>query len=257
MNLNKLLKISTLAGKILIENGAETYRVEETVVRICLSFGASSCETFATPTGIIATVTYNEEVSSLVRRIKKRTVDLNKIDSINDLSRKCQQNTYSLDQFYRNLLKIENEKRYSKNLTNFLSGISAGSYAVMFGGNFQDFFAAFIIGYLINILASFFSKFQVNEFFINSLCAGFCAFIAVILTTFGLNGHYDKIIMGSIMLLVPGLAITNAIRDTIAGDLLAGITKAIEAVLVAMSIAVGTGAVLSILLNLDQLIIVK
>lgn len=250
MNLNKLLKISTLAGKILIENGAETYRVEETVVRICLSFGADTCESFATPTGIIATVTYNEEVTSLIRRIKKRGVDLNKIDTINDLSRKCQKATYSLDEFHKNLLKIENEERYSKNLTNFLSGISAGSYAVMFGGNFQDFLAAFIIGYLINIFTSFFSKLQVNEFFINSICAGFCAFMAVFLTNIGLNGHYDKIIMGAIMLLVPGLVITNAIRDTIAGDLLAGITKAIEAVLIAISIAVGTGAVLSILLSL-------
>lgn len=250
MNLNRLLKISTLAGKILIESGAETYRVEETIVKICLSFGAESCESFATPTGIIVTVTEGEEVTSLVRRIKRRGVDLNKIDKINDLSRKCAQNTYSIDEFYKKLLDIQNENRYSKRLTNLLSGISAGSFAIMFGGNSADFLGAFIIGFLINILTSFFAKFEVNEFFINSICSGFCAFLAVIFTKLGLNGHYDKIIMGAIMLLVPGLTITNAIRDTIAGDLLSGMTKTIEAVLVAISIAVGTGAVLSVLLNL-------
>ncbi len=64
--------------------------------------------------------------------------------------------------------------------------------------------------------------------------------------------NLDKTIIGSIMLLVPGLTITNAIRDTIAGDLLSGITKAAEAFLVAISIAVGTGAILSLFLNTIQ-----
>ena len=99
MNLNKLLKVSTLAGKILLESGAETYRVEETIVRICLAFGAQSAESFVIPTGIIVTITHNDEVSTLVRRITSRGVDLNKIDKINNLSRKVQNSSMSIDDF--------------------------------------------------------------------------------------------------------------------------------------------------------------
>lgn len=79
-----------------------------------------------------------------------------------------------------------------------------------------------------------------------------CAILAIILMKLNICANLDKTIIGSIMLLVPGLTITNAIRDTIAGDLLSGITKAAEAFLVAISIAVGTGAILSLFLNTIQ-----
>ena len=94
MDLNKLLKISTLAGKIMLESGAETYRVEETISRICIAYGAHTADSFVIPTGIIVTITYYDEVATLVKRITSRGVDLNKIDAINDLSRKIQTQIY-------------------------------------------------------------------------------------------------------------------------------------------------------------------
>ena len=110
---------------------------------------------------------------------------------------------------------------------------------------FKDVFAAFIIGLIIKSLTIKWSEIGINSFFINSICSGIAAFLAIILYKFGIASQIDQTIIGAIMLLVPGIAITNAIRDTIAGDLLSGITRAAEAFLVAISIAVGTGAVLS------------
>lgn len=248
MNLNKLLKVSTLAGKILLESGAETYRVEETIVRICLAFGAENAESFVIPTGIIVTITHNDEVSTLVRRITSRGVDLNKIDKINNLSRKIQNSSMSIDDFNRELCIINMNYKY-KLITNLIwSSITAGSFALLFGGDFLDFCGAFIIGAIIKIIALSCQKLNINEFFINSLCGGITALIAMLLIKINLGENLDKIIIGSIMLLVPGLTITNAIRDTIAGDFLSGLTKGAEAFLIAVSIAVGTGAVLSLLL---------
>lgn len=250
MDLNKLLKVSTLAGKIMLESGAETYRVEETIVRICTSFGAHTADSFVIPTGIMATVTFNDEVATLVKRITNRGVDLNKIDKINDLSRKLQHESMKITDFNAELLRISNSNRYSSLTTLIFSAITAGCFSIMFGGNLKDFFAATLIGACIKILVTICQKLDINEFFINSLGGALCALLAIIFMKLNIIAAIDKAIIGSIMLLVPGLAITNAIRDTIAGDFLSGITKAAEAVLIAISIAVGTGAVLSFFMNL-------
>lgn len=249
MDLNKLLKVSTLAGKILLESGAETYRVEETIVRICKAFGVENADSFVIPTGIIVSITYDNEVSTLVRRITSRGVDLNKIDKINALSRKIQSEDIDIDELNNEILKISNGDRYSYTTTLIFSALAAGCFSIMFGGNFRDFISAFLIGVFIKIVTLICRKLNINEFFINSLCGGLCALGALIFMKLNIIYSLDKTIIGSIMLLVPGLTITNAIRDTIAGDFLSGITKAAEAFLVAVSIAVGTGAILSIFIN--------
>lgn len=249
MDVNKLLKVSTLAGKIMLESGAETYRVEETISRICLAFGAHTVDSFVIPTGIIVTVTYYDEVSTLVQRITARGVDLHKVDLINNLSRKIQTEAMDISDFNNELLSISKENRYSRLVTLLWSSITAGCFSIMFGGNLNDFFSASLIGAAIKIVVIICEKLNINEFFINSLSGGLCALLAIIFVKLNLANNLDKTIIGSIMLLVPGLTITNAIRDTIAGDFLSGITKASEAFLVAVSIAVGTGAILSAFIN--------
>ncbi|ACD23460.1 threonine/serine exporter family protein [Clostridium botulinum] len=249
MDLNKLLKVSTFAGKIMLESGAETYRVEETICRICTSFGVDQADSFVIPTGIMVSISHDDEVVSLVKRVTSRGVDLNKIDKINDLARKTQIELLSIDEFNKELIEISKGDRYSNSYTFFWSAISAGSFAMLFGGNIKDFIVATIIGLIIKIVITICQRLSINEFFVNSLCGAICAFLALIFIKLNIGSNLDKIIIGAIMLLVPGLTITNAIRDTIAGDLLSGMTKALEAFLVAVSIAVGTGGILSIFIN--------
>jgi uncharacterized membrane protein YjjP (DUF1212 family) len=249
MDLNKLLKISTLAGKIMLESGAETYRVEETISRICIAYGAHTADSFVIPTGIMVTITYYDEVATLVNRITSRGVDLNKIDAVNDLSRRIQTEAIDLSDFNKDLIKISNDPRYSPLITLLCSSIAAGCFSIMFGGDFKDFFSASLIGAFIKIVTIIFQKLNINVFFVNSFCGGICASFAVIFLNLNLCSNLDKTIIGSIMLLVPGLTITKAIRDTIAGDFLSGITKASEAFLIAVSIAVGTGSILSIFIK--------
>lgn len=249
MDMNKLLHVATFAGKIMLQSGGETYRVEETICRICSSYGADEADSFVTPTGIMVSIFHQNETYSLVKRVTSRGVDLNKVDKINDLSRRLQKEKMSLDEFNDELNLINNDDRYSLPLTLAVSALSAGTFSILFGGNFKDLIAATIIGFIIKVLAIKFQRLAINEFFINSICAGVAAALAIFLSSIGIASNIDKTIIGSIMLLVPGLAITNAIRDTIAGDFLAGITKAAEAFLIAVSIAVGTGAVLSFWIN--------
>ncbi|ENZ01887.1 hypothetical protein HMPREF1092_01121 [Clostridium thermobutyricum] len=246
MDINKLLKLSIRAGTLMLQSGAETYRVEETICRICNSYDIDSAESFVTPTGIMVSICANNQTYSLVTRISSRGVNLHRIEEINALSRYITSNSPDFDFIEKELEKISEEKRYSDPTTIFFSALAAACFSWLFGGNWNDFAVTFFIGGFIKILSIKFYKLQINDFFINLICAGVSALLAIIAMNLGFVNEIDKTIIGSIMLLVPGLAITNAIRDTIAGDFLAGITKAFEAVLVAVSIAVGTGMVLSL-----------
>ena len=249
MDMNKLLHVSTYAGRIMLESGAETYRVEETICRICYSFGADEADSFVTPTGIMVSICHDNQTYSLINRVKSRSVDLNKIDRINDLSRALQDDPMDLNDILKLLKEIDNGERYSFPTTVAFAALGAGTFSVLFGGNLNDLLAATLIGFVIKIVTLKFQKLSINEFFINCIGGAIAAALTLTLVVLGFNISIDKTIIGAIMLLVPGLAITNAIRDTIAGDFLAGLTKAAEAFLIAVSIAVGSGAILSFWIN--------
>lgn len=245
MDMNELLHVATFAGKLLLESGGETYRSEETICRICKLYGADEAESFVTPTGVMVSICHEGKTYSLIRRVSTRTVDLDKIDKVNDLSRSITSRNLTVSDLNNELKLIKNGERYSLPITVIFSALGAGCFSVLFGGTFMDLFAAFLISLGVKIINIKAEELQINQFFVNSICGAFAAAVAIIFVTYGIADNLDKTIIGSIMMLVPGLAITNAIRDTIAGDLLAGITRATEAFLVAISIAIGTGAVIS------------
>lgn len=251
MNANKLAYIASEAGRIILESGGETYRVEDTINRICSAYGFSLSDSFVTPTGILIHVSDKDNnTASIIKRVHKRTVNLEKICLVNDFSRKiCAQN-YSIEEALTILKEIDESKRYSNLITILFSALAASTFTMIFGGNFGDAISAFFIGIIIEFIVSYLNKLQLNFFFINIIGGAIAALFACLLAKAGLASNIDKTIIGSIMLLVPGLAITNAIRDTIAGDLLAGITRAAEAFLTAVGIAVGSGFILKIWISL-------
>jgi uncharacterized membrane protein YjjP (DUF1212 family) len=252
MDTNKIAHTAVYAGRIILENGGETYRVEDTILRILAAYNLKEADSFVTPTGIMVSVTDQYgQIVTIVKRIRKRTVDLEKISRVNDLSRKIKIKGMTTDNVREELIAIDNLKRYDTKTTIIFSALAAASFTLLFGGNLKDFLASFLIGGIIKYMAIVLSNLSINDFFINILGGILAAIFAIISTSFNLSDNLDKVIIGSIMLLVPGLSITNAIRDTIAGDLVAGITRAIEAILVAAAIAVGTGITLKVWLTLS------
>lgn len=247
MDINKILHIATEAGRIILENGGETYRVEETILRICTAFGIDDCDSFVTTTGIMVSVSDGfGQTTSLVRRVKFRTVNLEKISQVNDLSRSIKINGLTADEVKEKLARIEEVPRYGEALSNFCGALAAASFTLLFGGSINDGIVSFFIGLLLKYTCSFMGKYKINDFFINLFGGGLTALLTLISTYLGFGHNVDTIIIGSLMLLVPGLAITNAIRDTIAGDLLASLARALEAFLIAVGIATGTGIILKI-----------
>ncbi|MDP4087924.1 MAG: threonine/serine exporter family protein [Bacillota bacterium] len=247
MDINTIAYIAVEAGRIILENGGETYRVEDTIIRICAAFGVRHADSFVTPTGIMMSVIDKDgKTISIIRRIRKRTVDLEKVCRVNELSRNILSSSYSEEELLQLLKDIDSTKRYGFLSTVFFSSLAAGFFSILFGGGYRDFLPALISGLLIKVISISLSNAGINDFFINIVGGATASMAALILNRAGLVGNVDKVIIGSIMLLVPGLAITNAIRDTIAGDLVAGLTRATEAFLVAIAIAVGSGIIIKL-----------
>lgn len=249
MNINKLLKFSSEAGKLMLQSGGETYRVEETVSRICQSFEVDEVEVFASPTAVMISILFNGEIHSIVKRINSRGIDLNMVHNINSLSREIYQTRPSIEICEKKLKELYSEKHYSFSKNLFYSGVATSTFTVLFGGRFRDVFCAFFIGILTKIVIINFKKFNLNEFFINALCGSLISILSILCLHMGLAKDLDKLIAGSIMLLVPGLALTNSIRDLLEGQLVSGLTRAAEAFFIGMSTAIGTGYILHIYLK--------
>ncbi|NLZ47548.1 MAG: threonine/serine exporter family protein [Clostridiales bacterium] len=244
-DINAVVHIAVEAGRIILENGGETYRVEDTINRICTAFGVRRAESFVTPTGIMMSVTtIDGNTISMVKRIQVRTVNLEKICKVNELSRNISKYVDSIEEINKILEEIDYTPRYSNKKTIFYSALAAGFFTLIMGGSFQDFFMALITGFFIKSASIYLKNLQISEFFINIVGGALAMLISLILNQIGLVANFNELVIGSIMLLVPGLAITNAIRDTIAGDLVSGLARAIEAFLVAIGIAIGSGMIL-------------
>jgi len=247
MRSERIIKLAAEAGKLILESGAETYRVEEIMNRICTDLGLIQAESFVTLTGImISTTDEDGKIISLVKRVRGRSTDLEKVALINKLSFDISRKNMSIDYLETKLTKIRQLEKYPKWVNIITSCFITSIYSIIMGGIWRDFLVAFVIGGLIRMLSYLLSKIQVNDFFVNVVGGGIATSIALLSVSLGLAVHPDAIIIGSLMLLVPGLAITNAIRDTISGDLLAGMARATEAFLTAVAIAVGSGVVVKL-----------
>ncbi|MBV1820477.1 threonine/serine ThrE exporter family protein [Clostridium cochlearium] len=250
MNIDKILHLVTYAGQIMLENGAETYRVEETMKLICNSYEIFNTDIFVIPTSIIISVSFdNGQTLTKVKRIQSRTVDLDKVSKVNDLSRKICTDHIPLNIVEESLNTINSNNKYNDFMQIFAFSIVAGFFTLFFGGNFKDFFVSLFIGALLQIISLRLSQIEANTFFVNILCGSLTTFIAHFSTTIGFGNSMNKIIIGSLMPLVPGLSITNAIRDIIAGELVSGLSKLTEAFLIAAAIAIGAGITLSFGIN--------
>ena len=250
MDINKLLKFSSDAGKLMLQSGGETYRAEETVSRICQSFDVDEVEVFASPTAVMVSILFDGEVHSIVRRINSRGIDLNMVHSINSLSREIYKHNLSIDEGEEKLKDMCKPNSYSlvKNL--FFAGVSTSTFTILFNGGVREFLCAFFIVILTQLLSINLKKSNLNDFFINIISGGFIAISSILCLHFGIISELNKLIAGSIMLLVPGLALTNSIRDLLEGQLVSGLTRAAEAFFIGLSAAIGTGSILHIYLKL-------
>lgn len=245
----RILILAVRAGEIMMKAGAEIYRVEDTIERICKACGVDYVGVFAMPTGIFITMDKGDEEDdtyTYVRRIKSSETDLNKISRVNDFSRTFTTTDMSVEEGMTVLDEIEKERKYPIGVRVICASISAACFSVLFGGNAMDFIIAFLIGAVCYAFSRVLAHADINFFIHGLCCCALAAFFALLAAASVPEAHYNMIIAGCLMLFVPGVAITNSIRDFLSGDMISGLGRMAEAFLTAVSLAVGAGIVIKI-----------
>lgn len=248
MNYKLLMDIALLAGEIMLTSGAETYRVEDTMCRILRISKLERTEAFVTTTGIFATIDdISIDAITLVKRVTIRNTNLNLIYLVNDISRKLCNNEIDLVTAYQELKNINKREQYPDVLIWIMTIATSAFFSVVLGGNWMDCIISAINGLLIVLCMIISKKTESSQFIMNMMASLLIAINTMFYVNIpGFITNNEIIIAGSIMPMLPGVAITNAVRDTLQGDYMSGATRAMEAFLIAASIAVGIGVGLTL-----------
>ena len=247
MDYNILLDISAEIGYRLAMAGAETYRVEESISRTLAAYGIKG-EVFVIPNCLHVSIMTDDGTSmTRMRRIGQHGNDLDTVEKYNSLSRKiCAEKPEPssiqamLDETHRSCI------RYKLPIYVLAHAIGAAGFTVFFGGSLLDCLWSAVCGALIGLVNHLLGKRKVNTFFTTIAAAFIMAFTAYSAAGLGIANNADTIIIGALMLLVPGLLFTNAMRDFIFGDTNSGTNRIVQVLLIATAIGLGTGVAWSI-----------
>lgn len=239
LSADKILCAALDVGEHILKNGGEIHRVEDTIERICRSFGAEHIEVFTITSLITASIRMkNGEFSHQMRRIYRTSNNLYMVEEMNGISRELCSGKLEISDLRERILAAKRKKPYNVYIIYIATALAAGGYAVFFGGNIMDGICAAIAGLSVTFLDRHTPSFvnQTIMVIISSACAGM---LGILFSHFGLGEHIDKIMMGTVMLLIPGLALGNAVRDMLGGDIISGAVRMLQAVITALMIAFG------------------
>lgn len=241
MNYNLLLDLATDMGYELAMTGAETFRVEESIQRILKSYGVEA-EVFAIPNYLVVSiVTETGKPITRMRRIGFHGNDLAGVERLNGLSRTICADRPEPEEAIRRLDDVRaSQPKYSPAV--FLLGhfLGASGYGILFGCGWADALCAGLCGILIGLVNRQMNRLKVNPFFSTLTAAFLMSLLAYSMTNLGIASRPDAVIIGALMILVPGLLFTNAMRDIIFGDTNSGINRIVQVLLIAAAIALGT-----------------
>ncbi|MGN1002578.1 MAG: threonine/serine exporter family protein [Oscillospiraceae bacterium] len=246
-SLHRVLNVAIQAGNILLENGAEIYRVEDTMKRIALHFGADNEEFFVLSNGIFITG-WNDKAKRNYARVKHVPVKgarLAKVAAVNQLSREIGRGLCTLEQAEARLQEIQNMPEKPYPLQILASGVGSGCFCYLFGGSAADCLPAAIAGALLYVFVLFVSKPHLTKI-LGSICGGAVAsLLCVLCWRLGLGESLNHMIIGSVIPLIPGVSFINGIRDLAGEDYLSGAVRLLDAILIFVCIAVGVGIVIT------------
>ena len=242
-----VINLAMITGQMLIKNGAEIYRAEDTIERMCAGVEEiHEVEVFGLSSAIFVSAQYEGETITMFKDIESQGIHLTRIDAINTFSRKFVAGQISLKDARNELLSISTMEKCSLPLAILFTGLCSASFAIMFGGDWFDFAYTFFVGSVLGLSMRITSHYDMSFFpetFIGTMVISILAFIGASASP---RLHMDMIIIGSIMPLVPGLQITNALRDIMSGDFVSGMIGITKGIFVALAIALGVGFILNI-----------
>lgn len=240
---HRVLELAMEMGQILLQSGAEIFRVEDTMRRVCSYFHMDSCSFFVMGNGILTSTRGQNHPFAKVLYIPVKGAQLDRVVAINQLSREIAEGRYeNIEDIERKVQEIKSMPVVSNRLSYFASALAAASFCVLFGGGVLDTVTAFIAGYLLYVFLLRPGR-HMSKIFSN-ICGGALVTILCIASyRLGFGQNLSHMISGAILPLVPGVAFTNGIRDIGGGDYLSGTVRLLDALWTFLCIAIGVGIV--------------
>ena len=240
------LNIVGAAAQLLLENGSETYRVEETAQRMAKGFGMEQVNIAAFPTSVFL----EADGRAYVRRISRRGTNSRRIAMVNEISREVEHGKLSAEQAERALERARSTPGFSQRVLIPAYALAAASFCLLFGGDAATFGVTFAIGVIVQAVQPWFAHIQMGVLLGNFVGGWLTAVLAQMLQIALPVYNVNAAIIGGIMPLLSGLAMTTAVRDTVYGDLVSGMARALEAMLLAadkqnLLLISGTGEVIA------------
>jgi uncharacterized membrane protein YjjP (DUF1212 family) len=235
-----------LAAQTILECGGETYRAEETALHMGRGFGFEKVEILAFPTGFFITLWLPDGSSkSYTRRIHDRNLYLGDVNDVNSVSRLVSQRKMDAAQALERLEEIHNKPRMKPLHTLLAFAFCCAFFTLMFNGDLKDMCISFVAGLAMRYMMPIYRSFRIPSPLVSMFSGMINAGVTILLISL-IGGNQDAIIAGALMPLLPGLAFTNAVRDTMRGDLISGIGRLADATINILLLGYGVAFVVSL-----------
>lgn len=233
------MKALSLAGKIILENGGETYRAEDTIFRMAQAMSLQEPDAFGVPSGLFISFTDEEgERRTTVCRMRSRDTNLTRVDAVNQLSRRLSLGEITPEEMLETLTELDRPARHSRWHAPLTAALTALGFALMFEGSLWEMVISALCAALTQMLPWALPREHGNMI---KLVAGsaICAFLPMLFHHLTGWGLVDAMVAGALMPLVPGLSMTNAVQDVVRGDMVSGTAHGARALLTAALVAGG------------------
>ena len=236
----EVLSLAVEIADVMLRNGGEIYRIEDTVIHILKAYNVESFDVYLLSNGIFASANEDkEDACSIIRHVPLGSVNLSKIAYLNQLARDLCTHKCDIAEGWERVKIAKALPNYSNKIQNFFCGLGSACYTFIFGGSLLDFGFSFFIGLFEQMVLNYMADHKISRFLRNVFASAFVSTCSILVLKTGLPLLQDKIIIGAIMPLVPGITFTTSIRDFHNGDYLSGTIHLIDALLTALCIAVG------------------
>ena len=239
---DRLLCLTLDIGEHMLRNGGEIHRVEDTMERICRAYGAAHVDVFVITSLVMAAIRMPDGTySSQFRRVYGSSKDLYRLERFNAVSRRMCNERLSFDEAERLIYEAKRARPYSGLLFFIGSFLSAGAFAIFFGGSLRDGIAAALVGLILATVEHFGNK-AINRMANTVILSFVLGILSIVSVYVGIGQDIGYVTIGAIMLLIPGVDFGNAIRDLLCGNLLSGTLLTVQSLLLAAMIALGYAA---------------
>lgn len=249
MDYDKLLNIAVELGCQLMFSGAEIYRVEESMGRLLQAYDLVSPEVFTVPNCVIVSITTPQgHPITRMRRVGAHGTDIELLERCNELCRYLCAKTPPLDEAQALLASLSDRvPQYAPWQVLLGYGAAPAFFSPLFGGGLSDALCAMAGGLAVGVCLLYAKRFiGANTFFRTAICSAVASLLSLLLVRLGIGRNVDIVTISVLMVLVPGVPLTNAMREIMAGDTISGLSRAADAILTAAAIAIGSAVGLAI-----------